>query len=91
VTIDVTRNLGDYVTSALWQLLPVFALAAVGWRCRDRLPWQRRLTRLLALAPLAGLAPFLVRASEQYWLLVLPFLAALAAGGLSVLMDAESS
>ncbi len=78
-----------YVTGVVWQLLPVFALAALGWVGRDRLPWPPALADVLALALVAGLVPFLVRAYEQYWLLALPFLAAFAAGGLAVLVDAE--
>ncbi len=78
-----------YVTGVVWQLFPLLALAALGVFARDRLPWPPVLAGVLGLALAAGLVPFLVRAYEQYWQLVLPFLAAFAAGGLAVLLDAE--
>lgn len=70
----------SYVGTALARLLPLAVLAGVGWRARDRLPPSVGWVLPLALA--ATLAPFLVRAYEQYWVFVLPFGAVLAAVGL---------
>lgn len=76
----------DYVGTVLLQLAPLVALAGAGLAARDRV-LSARLARALPVALAAALAPFLVRAYEQYWLVALPFLAALAAAGLADLFE----
>jgi hypothetical protein len=72
----------SYAGTVALQLLPVLALAGLGWRSRGRWSGVVPEARTLAIALAAAALPLLFRAYEQYWLLPLPFLAALAARGL---------
>lgn len=78
-----------HVRAPILELFALFALAAVGWFQRDRLLAFHQLHRLMTAGILAALAPLLVRAYEQYWIPVLPFVAAFAGIGVVALLNAQ--
>lgn len=82
-----------YTRTLLLQFLPLLALAAVGWLHRRQVFPSATAGRLLVAGLVAAAFPLLFRGYEQYWLPVLPFLAAFAAVGLAALLarrDGES-
>jgi hypothetical protein len=76
-----------YVRTLVLQLLPLLALAAVGWLSRRGSRLSESAVRLFATGLAAAAVPLLFRGYEQYWLPTLPFLAAFAAVGLATLLD----
>jgi hypothetical protein len=76
-----------YARAPLFELFALFALAAVGWIHRDRLSGRQLPHRPMIVGGVAALGPLLVRAYEQYWIPVLPFVAVFAATGVVALLE----
>lgn len=79
-----------YTRTLVLQFLPLLALAGVGWLHRRRISDSGGAVRLLWVGMLAASFPLVFRGYEQYWLPVLPFLAAFAAVGITTLIEQMS-
>lgn len=75
-----------YTRTLVLQFLPLLALTGVGWLHQRQVLDSPAAVRLLGAGLLAALFPLFFRGYEQYWLPLLPFLAAYAAVGITALV-----